>query len=1179
MKDMNAIVIFLAILNYFTINAMINQTSNWVLDIKNENNTDEIIELRPGVLTKIILIVSHEDNIDIIDRSFDKNFFTISLKDNDNIMFYPNEEFNIIPSEALEYIAYIGLKCDHSIISDNYTLEFDVKKIDLDDININNGNLIINPVPITINDGITFINIEPIETNLAEKGYSLFKITNEIYNMENITIKSEGNNNKNFIIEDIEIKAFKDRKKYAKTENENHGILFDSKFGTKVEYKKLKGETNTTFNLIIENDDNKRRCFDINPKSSIVTININDKRTVTLNESVKEAVLYSIENVTPKRDKTNNIQFKIDLPVAPVIIECVIKGQGNTEEKDIITYKDYILNSGKNIIKFDNLNSNNEYSGECRFFSVSFKDTKFKILIGKEKKKNNKIVPLFPSSSSYSKPQCLEFTFTSKNKDTFEEQIKKFADFAEKLCNKTIAEDENIISRIFGKFICEKQEMNNNDDYYKNKSIICIGSSPTYNPEIIEEEDDINESNNYYSEKVDKFIGLLNTTAKITNLFCEEEEDVDLELIGFNRYYDLNPPDINKIKLEVINDGGLAKKDKLYFKITSSNEQPIECFYNKYMRSDETIKLIKLYKHKNDHKNIILPKNEEKMFETQLKDKQDKYMYSLYLNCYNLPGAKIRYEQTGIFIPYTYLYTDIEDQSIVEKQKGEIKCDENTDKMNPNCLKEQYNNLYDILKTNIPETDENEEIVKFSQLSNKAQVDLLDEIFNNFNEEEMVNANNSTQIFQNLINKEQFLTKRDCSFYANRSSNNSLNEINNVEYKICREHKKIKQKKIIDLLKTNFNCKNISILISKNGISNNIEENIKYVILLVDEITNNADSFSEGDSEFLFNIITCLQENYEAYWNQVKDYLEKKGSLNISISAIKKDISNLLINSMTKLVKVLHFDEIDNYISDKEKNITKHGLMAYKKGKEIHNNIKHFMKYFNEFGDGIYNLTDSFIINITVNNEEKNSLQEEDEKVIVYKDKGIILLMHPQSIMKYYNAYAMQVINYESPLISIKASNNIYNTFISITLYDNKGNEIKINKIPEDIRPNILYDKTVHKYMNSCYFYDEEIEDLAEKGVSINNNYIYNDTEYLKCTAEHLTCFTAGNYYVRINNKTNSNNKSNEKTGIVKFIILGSIFVVIFILVIIIIIVKNKRRRNNSIDNIEKKIGEIELEE
>ena len=1196
MKGINAIVIFLSLLNYFTIKAMTTPTSNWVLDIKNENNSDEIIELKPGVLTKIILTVHHEDNIDIIDRSFDKTVFTISSKDNDNIMFYPNEQLNIIPSMALEYIAYIGLKCDHSITSDDYTVEFDVKIKNLNGKNTNYGNLIINPVSIKINNAITYIEIEPIETNLGEKGYSLFKIANEIYNMEKITINSEGNNNQNFIIDDIEIDAFKNRKKFGNTENENHGILFDSKFGTKLEYSRLKGETNTTFNLVIENDNNKRKCFDINPKSSNVKININNKKILTLNYSVQEAVLYSIENVTPKRDKTNNIQFKMNIPVAPVIINCELTGEGNNGEKEVIKYKDYIINSGQNIIKFDKLNSNKEYSGECQFSSVSFSETTFKISIGKKEKNNIDVVPLYPSRNSYSRDQCLEFKFSYENKYTLKEQMNKFSDFAVKLCNKTMSEDENVISRIMGKYICEKEEINSDDDYLNDKTFICISSSPTYNPENIEE-DDIDKSKAYFSKHINKFIGLVNTTTKINNLF--EEDTFDLKLIGIKSYYDLNPPDINKIKLEVNTDGGMSKKNRLYFKISSSNEQPIECFYNKNMKNNEKKKLINLYKNNGDHQSIILSENEVKTFETKINgnSKKNKDMYPLYFNCYNLLGTKIRDEQTGIFNAYTYLFSNIEDQSIVVKQNGKIKCEKKKNKMNPNCLKRQYNNLDEIIKTKMPETEGDEEIEKFSQLSNSAQMDILDEMFDNF-DYEMANIHNSTQIVQNLIKKERYLTNRDCSFYANVSSRNSLSEINNTEYKNCREHKKIKQKKIIDYLKGNFNCKYFSLLISKNGISKDVEENIKYIVLFLDEITNNADSFAEGDSEFLFNIITCIQENYEGYWNQVNDYLKEKGTLDVSISAIKKDISNYLIDSMSNLVKVLHYDEIDNYISEDDKNITKKGLMSYKRGKEVHNNIKNFMKNYNEFGDGTYNLSDSFIINVTVNNDGKNSLQNEDEKVIIYEDKGIILLLHPQSMMKYYNAYAIQVINYESPLISIKANNNIYNAFMSITLYDNKGKEIKINDIPEDIRPNILYDKTVHKYMNSCLFYNEEIEDLSDDGVSVNKNYIYNGKEYLRCTAEHLTCFTAGNYFVKTtstqpksnknsnnNSKNSSNNNSNSnfndishnKKVIVALIILGSIFVVLLILVILICIVKKIRKRNNSIYKIRKKIEEIEL--
>ena len=333
----------------------------------------------------------------------------------------------------------------------------------------------------------------------------------------------------------------------------------------------------------------------------------------------------------------------------------------------------------------------------------------------------------------------------------------------------------------------------------------------------------------------------------------------------------------------------------------------------------------------------------------------------------------------------------------------------------------------------------------------------------------------------------------------------------------------------------------------------------------------------KGDSEVLMNMTTCLQENYEVYWNQVQEYLKEKETPDITIAAIKKDISNLLINSISNLVKVLHFDEIDKYISDNEKNITSKGLMASKKGKQIHKSIKQFMKNFNEFGDGLYNLSDSLIINITINDEykeveNKTSLEEEKEKAIKYEDQGIVLLLNPQSMMKQYNAYAIQLINYDSPLISIKSNNdindNVLNTFISITLYDKEGNEIKIDKIPKDIRPKILYDKEYHKYMNTCYFYNEEIEDLSENGVLINDNYTFEGREYLQCTAEHLTCFTAGKYY-------DNPNISQKELSIIKLIILGGILAVILIIVLIICIVKKvkEKRRKERKDRKDTNIG------
>ena len=93
-------------------------------------------------------------------------------------------------------------------------------------------------------------------------------------------------------------------------------------------------------------------------------------------------------------------------------------------------------------------------------------------------------------------------------------------------------------------------------------------------------------------------MGILDTTEKIKNLFVEKE--INLKLVNIKRYYDSNPPDITKIKL--INNNVLEKENDIYkkkndlsFKIISTNENPIECFYNKELKPTDKKKFMKLY--------------------------------------------------------------------------------------------------------------------------------------------------------------------------------------------------------------------------------------------------------------------------------------------------------------------------------------------------------------------------------------------------------------------------------------------------------------------------------------------------------------------------------------------------------------------------------------------------------
>ena len=271
------IIILLVFFNYST---EIMYTYNWVLEIKNENRTDEAIEFRPGILTKVILIVHNESNIDTWERFFDKANYTIAISQY-GLKFYPNDNFIIIPSFSLEYIAYIGLSCNHELEEGKkYTLNLHVSyRHDLDGQWLDGDNFRINPPQIIVNNTPTIIDIEPIKTNLAAKEFSLFKISNEIYNIDKIKIKPENYNNEKYQIDYIEIKPVFERKKFEKEENDNHGILFDYIFGTPTEYDALNGEINQSFELKMDigYEWYKRVCLEIGSKSKIVDLTINKK--------------------------------------------------------------------------------------------------------------------------------------------------------------------------------------------------------------------------------------------------------------------------------------------------------------------------------------------------------------------------------------------------------------------------------------------------------------------------------------------------------------------------------------------------------------------------------------------------------------------------------------------------------------------------------------------------------------------------------------------------------------------------------------------------------------------------------------------------------------------------------------------------------------------------------------
>ena len=1163
--------------------------SKWKLEIKNEYGTDDPIVLKGGRFTKISLILSPEDGEKYLDYSQDKSKFKIYTKD--EFIEIPGNEFELEPAKGLEYSAYIGLKCESliNITQSFYLIEFQVKGEEegiseeetKPDDQKQEQNLILQPLNVTIDSTPTKIKLSPLQTSIPEESFTVFKLKERLYNMEKITITPK-NEYPQFKFNKIEFKEFKVNKIEEEEEEfeENDGILFDYKVGTHLTYDKL-NQTNFHYELEINED---QKCFVL--EGGNFTFEVLDQRYADLTNGTKEAIVYSIENVTPKRDETNNIQIKMNIPVSPIILECELEyGEDGEIKKNY-----YITETGEKILKFDNLNfENKEYSLECEFKDTRFDNGhEFKIEIG-NKKGADVIMNLIPSQDINRIPQCAKFIF---NDNSNIDALEQFESLAVKYCTQLMNEEESIMSRIMQNIICKSIEIEDDYDYdddeddddkegdqkkeeekdkdkdkdkkkeIKKKYTICTG--PSYNSPYMM--NNVQEKKINITENFKKFTDNLSTKTKINETLGLS----DLDILSIETYYDNEVIDTSKIKIEKVK----KDKDEFKFNITSNNPQPIECFYNEEFNMKYNKKYIEL-----DVDSVILNEGETKNIEVEIKDKPNKEtILSLYMNCYNLPGFPIRYESTGVFIAYSFYYNeneteedDDDDDEDEMADDDDIDCREEKYRKHPYCLKDRSNPIIDEMKTKMPDFIEEmmEQSSVFETLPASKQFQYLEQTKNELEDnrnkmKEEENQQNRKELVEKSTELAEFLNKRDCSLYKDEN-----------KYKECRDKKKDILNDLISDIENYFQCEKM-IEIIQEGMTDDVEQNLKYILFLISEITNNADSLKEGQSEVLYNITLCLQENFEEYWENVQSSLEQKSSLNSTILSIKKDISFMLLKSLSNLINILHYDEIDGYI--KNDNISKEGIMENPEGKKIQKGIFNFIKHFNDFGNGTYNITDKMNVSVTVFDEEENQEtktrllieenEEENEKQIYnFTDKGIYVILHPKKMIKKKGGHALQFVIFESPLISIEKDEKTVRDFISITIYDKNGNEINITNLSDDEKPIILYNKSYHKNLKNCFYYNESTEELKSDGIEATDDANYEGKKYFKCSSKHLTAFTAGDYSEESGtDDSDSDSDSDSSNGWKIFLIILSCLIIIAIVAFLIYHFRKTKVDNKTIE-------------
>ena len=483
--------------------------------------------------------------------------------------------------------------------------------------------------------------------------------------------------------------------------------------------------------------------------------------------------------------------------------------------------------------------------------------------------------------------------------------------------------------------------------------------------------------------------------------------------------------------------------------------------------------------------------------------------------------------------------------------------------MNPHCIKISINSLIEKIRTDIPIIIKNIEgqVECFKKLAEDAQLSILKNLnttLKNVISEVKKSEAKLKSFIEKGIETAKYLANKDCSIYASGETSDEGQTYKAGLYLECRNTKKHILSQLMGTIQEKLQCSKIVEVITSN-LSDDAEQNLKYILFLINEITNNPDALEEGYNQVIYDLTNCLQEKFDEYWPKIEKYLqEKKSYLKQSILAVKKDVSNILMQTISNLVNVLHFEEIDGHIQQAKEEIKKNGLIALDKAKKINKNIFNFIKKLNEFGSNYYNISGSMGVNVTVNPGQLDASSDAKLFVSDLKDKGIKILLHSNYMLRDKGAYAMQTVVFDSPLVSVNAKNEVedgtINTFVGITLYDKDGKEIAVSNMKlEDFRPQILFKKKLYSAMKTCFFYNENDEKLDDDGVETDDNYVLDGESYIRCIPKHLTSFTIG-----------SGEGSSSNVGTIILIVVLCLLVIVALVVAFIIL---RKKFSNKVTN------------
>lgn len=1062
MKTLSLIFLFYI---FILINAKEVPYKKWNVKVTDESKSGNPIIIHPGRYTKILLTLEQDS---LVSKIFPlRASFSLKTTQETNIFKTSKDKYSINTLENNEYEIYLGMSCSDTMLdSTTYSLTFTTDKIMASFFTFS-----VFTVEVNLESGK--IDFEPTLDKLPPGSLAMFKLNKDLYNVDEVkisfkkTAESTGSSN----VPEIVIDKFLEEKDLI-AESSSNGFIGEYRTDDKFE----EGKVSNIYSISINNN----ACFELPSEQFLEFTTVNDT-IPTLDESIKKKIVNSIQSVAP--EEGNAIEIKVDIPVAPVRLDCgvkswtlggelsdeaVINHEGTQNER--LRYRKYLIAEPqeKISIKFTDLSRIRKYNLKCVIQNMAQKEnksySKISFSIGKFKGADIAKV-LSPSINTSFVAQCGTWTFSKiVITKTFIEKLKDYCEYSL---------NAGTTSRMNGCVQCEAIKST------QNVVSICASSSPICKTSFK------GDSKALFKQ----FVSDLDTEEKIRENL--EEELFAYPVDATNIEIDEAAPDTRKI--DVVLDS--KERNEAKFTITSSNNQNIECKYNNHLTRDIGMKWIT--PEFLGGTTFVLEPNKPYSLTVKIGAITfDNNSYNLFLDCHNLPGYDQSIYSTGVFAAYTFLLTKEQKKDYEKKDKND--CTKNV--FSPQCIKKAINKVVKEFKSKMPQIIEDIEndIDDFARLSNVDQLIKLDLEKNEFTKLIKKGKSYTKKIIDQAIKLAEYLQNRNCL------------EVN--DYEECRLNKKEIQKLILDQLKNTFSCASIIENLADTALDSSIEQNLKYLLILLADISANPDSLEEGASQILYDLGYCVLDKFKEIWEKVEPTLSKTEE---ELKEIKKDVSDLLVNIINNLGDIINYDEVDGFLSSADQALSDAQLFIGETAKKAKEKINEVVKLLWEYGNARHELGNINInINITISNgqlKEKRftrSLEGTDDKkeFIDFPEQGVKIGLYVNKLAQSFNAELTQIFVYDKyPLLSVK-NTKISPHFLSIKLFDKNRKEIDVSNIEDKYRPEIYFNKTMSgKHFSKCYYYNEEKADLKDDGIIDSSN-----NDYVICKVKHFTDFTVG---------------------------------------------------------------------